>query len=123
MSERNLVLLGPPGAGKGTQAQRLREDFDLPYYSTGDILREAIAAESELGKQAKEIVDAGDLVPDDLIFKVIEERLASPESSRSSITRQTRSSGTSSPLSTYSFASRPSSDSASIAARRMMPVE
>lgn len=79
MSQRNLVLLGPPGAGKGTQADRLREDFDLPYYATGNILRDAIASESELGKQAKEIVDAGDLVPDDLIFKVIEERLDSPE--------------------------------------------
>jgi adenylate kinase len=79
VSERNLVLLGPPGAGKGTQAQRLREDFDLPYYSTGDILREAIAAESELGKQAKEIVERGDLVPDDLICAVIEEKLDSGE--------------------------------------------
>ena len=79
MSERNLVLLGPPGAGKGTQAERLIGDFDLPYYATGNILREAIASGSELGKQAKEIVDAGDLVPDDLIFKVIEERLDSGE--------------------------------------------
>jgi adenylate kinase len=79
VTQRNLVLLGPPGAGKGTQADRLREDFDLPYYATGNILRDAIASESELGKQAKEIVDAGDLVPDDLIFKVIEERLASTE--------------------------------------------
>jgi adenylate kinase len=79
VSERNLVLLGPPGAGKGTQAQRLRDDFDLPYYSTGDILREAIASESELGKQAKEIVEAGELVPDDLICAVIEEKLDSGE--------------------------------------------
>jgi adenylate kinase len=79
VSERNLVLLGPPGAGKGTQAQRLRDDFDLPYYSTGDILREAIASESELGRQAKEIVEAGELVPDDLISAVIEERLDSGE--------------------------------------------
>jgi adenylate kinase len=79
VSERNLVLLGPPGAGKGTQAQRLRDDFDLPYYSTGDILREAIASETELGKQAKEIVEAGELVPDDLICAVIEEKLDSGE--------------------------------------------
>jgi adenylate kinase len=79
VSERNLVLLGPPGAGKGTQAERLVDDFELPYYATGNILREAIASESELGKQAKEIVDAGDLVPDELIFKVIEERLDSGE--------------------------------------------
>ena len=79
MSERNLVLLGPPGAGKGTQAERLVDDFSLPYYATGNILREAIAAESELGKKAKEIVEAGDLVPDDLISAVIEERLDSGE--------------------------------------------
>jgi adenylate kinase len=79
VSERNLVLLGPPGAGKGTQAERLIADFDLPYYATGNILREAIASGSELGKQVKEVVDAGDLVPDDLIFKVIEERLDSGE--------------------------------------------
>jgi adenylate kinase len=79
VTERNLVLLGPPGAGKGTQAERLVDDFGLPYYSTGNILREAIAAGSDLGKQAKEIVEAGDLVPDDLISKVIEERLDSGE--------------------------------------------
>jgi adenylate kinase len=79
VSERNLVLLGPPGAGKGTQAERLVDDFALPYYSTGNILREAIAAESELGKKAKEIVEAGDLVPDDLISAVIEEKLDSGE--------------------------------------------
>ena len=79
MTERNLVLLGPPGAGKGTQAERLIDDFALPYYATGNILREAIAAGTELGRQAKEIVDRGDLVPDDLISAVIEERLDSGE--------------------------------------------
>jgi adenylate kinase len=79
VSQRNLVLLGPPGAGKGTQADRLITDFDLPYYATGNILREAIASESELGKQAKEIVERGDLVPDDLISAVIEARLDSGE--------------------------------------------
>jgi adenylate kinase len=77
VTQRNLVLLGPPGAGKGTQAERLVNDFDLPHYATGNILREAIVSESELGKQAKELVDAGELVPDDLIAKVIEERLDS----------------------------------------------
>jgi adenylate kinase len=79
VSQRNLVLLGPPGAGKGTQADRLIKDFGLPYYATGNILREAIASESELGKQAKEIVERGDLVPDDLISAVIEERLDSSQ--------------------------------------------
>jgi adenylate kinase len=79
VSERNLVLLGPPGAGKGTQAERLVDDFDLPYYSTGIILREAVEEESELGREAKAYMDRGDLVPDELICRVIEERLDSGE--------------------------------------------
>jgi adenylate kinase len=79
VSELNLVLLGPPGAGKGTQAERLVADFGLPYYSTGIILRNAIEAESELGREAKEYVDKGELVPDDLVCRVIEERLDSGE--------------------------------------------
>jgi adenylate kinase len=79
VSELNLVLLGPPGAGKGTQAERLVADFGLPYYSTGIILRAAIDAESELGREAKEYVDKGELVPDDLVCRVIEERLDSGE--------------------------------------------
>jgi adenylate kinase len=79
VSELNLVLLGPPGAGKGTQAERLVEDFGLPYYSTGIILREAVEAKSELGKKAKEYMEAGDLVPDELICDVIAERFDSGE--------------------------------------------
>jgi adenylate kinase len=79
LSEHNLILMGPPGAGKGTQAERLVDDFDLPYYATGDILRAAVKEESELGREAKEYMDRGDLVPDDLICKVIMERVDSPE--------------------------------------------
>ncbi len=79
MSELNLVLLGPPGAGKGTQAERLRRDFDLPYYATGNILREAVEAENELGREAKQYLERGELVPDELICRVIEERLDSGE--------------------------------------------
>jgi adenylate kinase len=79
VTERNLVLLGPPGAGKGTQAERLVQDFELPYYSTGNILRDAVEQGTELGKKAKEYMDAGELVPDELICAVIEERLDSGE--------------------------------------------
>ena len=79
MSELNLVLLGPPGAGKGTQAERLVSDFDLPYYATGDILRAAVKEETDLGKEAKDYMDRGDLVPDDLICRVIMERLDTDE--------------------------------------------
>jgi adenylate kinase len=80
MSELNLVLLGPPGAGKGTQAKRLVDDFRLPYYATGDILRDAVGEKSELGLKAKEYMDAGDLVPDELVIGLIKERLAGEES-------------------------------------------
>jgi adenylate kinase len=79
MSELNLVLLGPPGSGKGTQGERLQEDFRLPYYATGDILRAAVRDETELGKTAKEYMARGDLVPDDVIIGVIGERIQSPE--------------------------------------------
>ncbi len=79
MSELNLVLLGPPGSGKGTQGQRLQEDFRLPYYATGDILRAAVHEETELGQSAKEYMDRGDLVPDEVIIGVITERLGNEE--------------------------------------------
>ena len=82
MSQLNLVLLGPPGAGKGTQADRLRKDFGLPYYSTGIILRDAVANETELGRKAKEYMDAGDLVPDELICDVIAERFDSGDADK-----------------------------------------
>ncbi len=79
MSELNLILVGPPGAGKGTQAERLVSDFDLPYYATGDILRAAVKDETELGREAKRYMDEGKLVPDELIIRVIVERLESGE--------------------------------------------
>jgi adenylate kinase len=75
VSELNLIFLGPPGAGKGTQAQRLRDDFHLPYISTGDMLREHVKNETELGRKAKEHMDAGGLVPDDLVIAMLSERL------------------------------------------------
>jgi adenylate kinase len=79
MSELNLVLLGPPGSGKGTQGERLNEDLRLPYYATGDILRGAVRDETELGRTAKEYMDRGDLVPDEVIVGVIAERIDSSE--------------------------------------------
>ncbi len=71
MPELNLILLGPPGAGKGTQGQRLSSDFSLPYIATGNMLRAAVSEGSELGEQVKAYMDAGDLVPDELIIGVI----------------------------------------------------
>jgi adenylate kinase len=79
MAELNLVLLGPPGSGKGTQGERLNEDLRLPYYATGDILRGAVREETELGRTAKEYMDRGDLVPDEVIVGVIAERIDSSE--------------------------------------------
>ena len=79
MPEQNLVLLGPPGSGKGTQGERLNEDLRLPYYATGDILRAAVRDETELGRTAKEYMDRGDLVPDEVIVGVIADRIDSSE--------------------------------------------
>jgi adenylate kinase len=79
VSELNLILFGPPGAGKGTQADRLRSDFRLPFISTGDMLRENVKEGTELGKEAQKYMDAGDLVPDDLIVKMAAERLQAPD--------------------------------------------
>lgn len=74
-AELNLILFGPPGAGKGTQAERLRIDFQLPFISTGEMLRANVRDETELGQEAKRYMDAGDLVPDDLIVAMAGERL------------------------------------------------
>ena len=78
-AELNLVLLGPPGSGKGTQGERLQEDLELPYYATGDILRAAVREGTELGKAAKDYMDRGDLVPDEVIVGMIGERIDSSE--------------------------------------------
>jgi adenylate kinase len=75
----NLVLLGPPGSGKGTQGERLQEDLELPYYATGDILRAAVREGTALGKAAKDYMDRGDLVPDEVIVGMIGERIDSSE--------------------------------------------
>ena len=75
----NIVLLGAPGAGKGTQAAKLAEEFATPHISTGDILRAAVKNQTELGKKAKGYMDAGDLVPDSLIIDLMDERLREPD--------------------------------------------
>jgi adenylate kinase len=80
VSELNLILLGPPGAGKGTQAERLVEDFPVAYIATGEILRQAVRDGTDLGTKAKEYMDAGELVPDDIIIGVILEVISTPES-------------------------------------------
>ena len=79
MTELNLILLGPPGSGKGTQGERLQADFDLPYYATGDILRAAVREETEIGRDAKDYMERGDLVPDEVIVGIIGERIDGKE--------------------------------------------
>ena len=79
MSELNLVLLGPPGAGKGTQAKRLVDDFGLAYYATGDILRAAVRDGTELGLKAKGFMDAGELVPDELLIDLVVDRISADD--------------------------------------------
>lgn len=75
----NIVLLGAPGAGKGTQAQKLVSEFGLAHISTGDLLRAAVKAQSKLGKRAKEYMDAGQLVPDQLVIDLVKERLSNDD--------------------------------------------
>ncbi|MGA7396358.1 MAG: adenylate kinase [Solirubrobacterales bacterium] len=79
MPNLNLILLGPPGSGKGTQGERLQEDLELPYYATGDILRAAVKEQTEVGIEAKTFMDRGDLVPDEVLIGIIAERLESGE--------------------------------------------
>ncbi len=75
----NIVLLGGPGAGKGTQAALLVEEFNMPHISTGDMLRAAVKAKTELGKKAKTFMDAGELVPDEVIIGLVIDRLQEPD--------------------------------------------
>jgi adenylate kinase len=77
-----LVLLGPPGAGKGTQAERIAARYGIPHLSTGDMLREAVAADTEVGRRAKAIMEAGQLVPDEVMNRLVAERLAQPDAAR-----------------------------------------
>ena len=78
----NIVLLGAPGAGKGTQSDKLVEEFGLCHISTGDILRQAVKDQTDLGKKAKGYMDAGELVPDDLIVDLMEERFGQPDTAK-----------------------------------------
>src|ERR1043166_1430160 len=77
-----IILLGPPGAGRGTQAKRLEESYGLKQVSTGDVLRAAVKTGSSLGREAKTYMDAGKLVPDDLIIRLIEEWMGKPDAKK-----------------------------------------
>ena len=81
----NIVLLGPPGSGKGTQAQFIVNEFGIPQISTGDMLRAAVAAGTELGIAAKKVMDAGELVSDDIILGLVKERVSEPDCARGAL--------------------------------------
>jgi adenylate kinase len=79
MAQYNLILLGPPGAGKGTQASRIVEKYGIPHVSTGDILRSAVKNQTAMGVEAKRYMDAGDLVPDSVVIGIVKDRLQEPD--------------------------------------------
>jgi adenylate kinase len=79
---RALIFLGPPGAGKGTQANRVAHRYEVPHLSTGDMLRDAVTRGTELGRLAKPIMERGELVPDDIVLGMVEERLSRPDAKR-----------------------------------------
>ncbi len=80
-----IILLGPPGAGKGTQAERIVKERQLAYIATGDILRNAVKAETALGRKAKQFMDQGQLVPDELVVEVVKERLQDPDCAKGAL--------------------------------------
>ena len=82
MSQFNLVLLGPPGAGKGTQASRIVAEYGIPHISTGDILRGAVKNGTAMGLEAKKYMDAGDLVPDSVVIGIVKDRLQEPDTAK-----------------------------------------
>ncbi|HEX9711141.1 MAG TPA: adenylate kinase [Actinomycetota bacterium] len=77
-----LILLGPPGAGKGTQATRVAERFEVPHIATGDLLRQIVAQETDLGREAKRYMDAGKLVPDGVVLQMLRDRLSQPDAQK-----------------------------------------
>jgi len=82
MSQFNLILLGPPGAGKGTQASRIVADYGIPHISTGDILRGAVKNQTQMGLEAKKYMDAGELVPDSVVIGIVKDRLQEPDTAK-----------------------------------------
>ena len=82
VSQFNLILLGPPGAGKGTQAGRIAAEYGIPHVSTGDILRSAVKNQTQMGLEAKKYMDAGELVPDSVVIGIVRDRLQEPDTAR-----------------------------------------
>jgi adenylate kinase len=82
MTQFNLILLGPPGAGKGTQASRIVAEYGIPHISTGDILRAAVKNQTQMGLEAKRYMDAGELVPDSVVIGIVKDRLQEPDTAK-----------------------------------------